>query len=201
MDGVCKLHDFDDLAAIIGVLTFAVFSILFGRLLLLRASLDLAVEAEVLFDVEEHLLELLEFLGGLLVLGLERLHLVVNMLGLLTLLTFVFESQSLALLRRFSSSLLLGSIHSLALRQSRSWVPHGHITGDVLACRELLLVHPLELNLLDFSGFPELLNDLRTQQILSLLGLRLFGARKALGRRLFIVADRLGRRPHFPRRL
>ena len=151
----------------------------------------MAVEAEVLFDVEEYLLELAQFVIGLVVFGLERLHFVVDLLGVLALLAFVlFQPQSLALLRRFPSGLLLRSLHALALRQSRCWIPDSHITSDIFTRGKLLLVHPLKFNLLNFSGFSELLDEFRTPKIFRLGG-RMFGTRKALGRRLFVVTERL----------
>lgn len=150
MDVVSEFDDFDYVGAVIGVLHFGVFALSF-RLLLFGAPLDLAVQAEVLLDVEEHLLELAQFDIGLVELGLERLHVVVDLLGVLTLLAFVLlQSQSFALLGRFSRRLLLSSINSLALSESRCWIPDGHITTEILAsCRLLLL--PLKLNLLNFS--------------------------------------------------
>lgn len=97
-------------------------------------------------------MELAQFVIGLIEFGLERLHLVVDLLGVLALLTFVLlQAQSLALLRRLPARLLLRSVHSLALRQSGCWIPDGHITSDIFAGRKLLLVHSLKFNLLNFS--------------------------------------------------
>lgn len=98
MDVVSEFDDFDYVGAVIGVLHFAVFALAF-RLLLLGAPLNLAVQAEVLLDVEQHLLELAQLDIGLAELGLERLHVVVDLLRVLALLAFVLlQSKSFALL-------------------------------------------------------------------------------------------------------
>ena len=150
MDVVSEFDDFDYVGAVIGVLHFAVFALAF-RLLLFGAPLHLAVQAEVLLDVEQHLLELAQLDIGLAELGLERLHVVVDLLRVLALLAFVLlQSKSFALLWGFSCRLLLSSVNSLTLRESRCWIPDGHITTEILACCRLLLL-PLKFNLHNFS--------------------------------------------------
>jgi len=86
---VSKFNYFYNFAAIIRILHFAVIP-LFFRLLFFDTSLNLTVKAEVLFDVEEYLLELSQFDISLNEFVLQRLHVVIDVLGFLTLLTFVF---------------------------------------------------------------------------------------------------------------
>lgn len=101
MDCVSKFDNLDHVA-IVGVLDFAFFSFSFCvRLLLfnLGTTLNLPIQAEILLDVQEYLLELAELVAGLIVLGLQRLHFLIDLLSILTFLAFVFfQTEGLALL-------------------------------------------------------------------------------------------------------